>query len=90
MKYWMNMVLLPKTAISLILPDSYEIYWNTDAMQYVERMAVERDQFWASKNRIAKAKKKETDDRGSHHSCFYCRKRNQLSTRKGPAWLEFI
>ena len=45
----------PETAISLIIPDTYEVYWNIDAEQFIQKLAEERRKFW-NENRKAKAK----------------------------------
>ena len=45
----------PETAISLIIPDTYEVYWNIDAEQFIQRMAEERRKFW-NESRKKKAK----------------------------------
>jgi UPF0755 protein len=34
------------TAMSLVIPNTYEIYWNTDAGSLIRRMSVEHDRFW--------------------------------------------
>ena len=43
------------TAATLLLSDTYEIYWNTTPQQLIKRMAQERDRFWNAQ-RTAKAK----------------------------------
>jgi UPF0755 protein len=45
-----------QTAMTLVIPNTYEIYWNTDAGGLMRRMAVERDRFWNSE-RKAKAQR---------------------------------
>lgn len=45
-----------QTAMTLVIPNTYEIYWNTDAGGLMRRMALERDRFWNSE-RKAKAQK---------------------------------
>jgi len=40
--------LTPETAISIFLSDSYEFYWNTSALQLVERMMREFGDYWSS------------------------------------------
>lgn len=44
-----------ETAIGLYLPNSYELYWNTSAEQFRERMLREYQRFWSSE-RMEKAK----------------------------------
>lgn len=34
------------TAISLFIPNTYEFYWNTSAVQFIERMSRESRRFW--------------------------------------------
>jgi UPF0755 protein len=43
--------------ISLFIPDTYELYWNTDAKGIYSRMLKEYRKFW-NENRLAKAKLK--------------------------------
>lgn len=44
-----------RTIISMFLPDTYRMQWNTGAEELVERMATEYKKFW-NENRQAKAK----------------------------------
>ncbi|MFD1063663.1 endolytic transglycosylase MltG [Winogradskyella litorisediminis] len=44
-----------ETALGMYLPNSYQIFWNTSANKFVERMKSEYDKFWTP-NRVAKAK----------------------------------
>lgn len=44
------------TIACMFVPNTYEIYWNTSAQNFVERMAREYDNFW-NKSRIQKAEK---------------------------------
>jgi UPF0755 protein len=46
-----------ETIIALFIPDTYEIYWNTDALKLYNRMLKEYRIFWNDK-RIASAKEK--------------------------------
>lgn len=43
------------TLISAFIPNTYEMYWNTDAKGFLARMVKERDAFWAKNNRESKA-----------------------------------
>lgn len=43
-----------ETAMTLFIPNTYELYWNTTADDFVERMFVEYERFW-SKSRVKKA-----------------------------------
>lgn len=45
-----------KNVLTLFIPNTYEVYWNTSAEQFIERMAKEYDKFW-TKLRIQKAQK---------------------------------
>ena len=38
--------LTPETALTLIIPNTYEFYWNTSAMQFIDRMQKEYNTFW--------------------------------------------
>ncbi len=46
----------PETALGMYLPNSYEIYWNTTAEAFRNKMLKEYKRFW-NDNRIAKAHK---------------------------------
>ncbi|HSI91073.1 MAG TPA: endolytic transglycosylase MltG, partial [Adhaeribacter sp.] len=46
----------PTTILSMFIPNTYELYWNTTPEQLMERMKKEHDRFW-TKEREAKAKK---------------------------------
>jgi len=45
----------PDNIMALFIPDTYSIYWNTSAEQFVDRMAKEYKKFW-NKERKIKAK----------------------------------
>lgn len=45
-----------ETAISHIIPNTYEFFWNTDEVGFWKRMAKEHKAFW-NEERLAKAKK---------------------------------
>ncbi|MDR2806156.1 MAG: endolytic transglycosylase MltG [Dysgonamonadaceae bacterium] len=42
------------TILTLFIPNTYEIYWNTPVAAFLERMKKEHDRFW-NKERLAKA-----------------------------------
>lgn len=44
-----------QTIPALFLPNTYELYWNTDASRFVKKMKKEYDRFW-DEERLAKAK----------------------------------
>ena len=44
-----------ENSMSLIIPNTYEFYWNTSAKKFIERMAQEYRKFW-NEERKAKAK----------------------------------
>ncbi len=44
------------TAVAMYIPNSYEFYWNTSAIQFRDKMLKEYKRFW-NKDRIEKAKK---------------------------------
>jgi UPF0755 protein len=46
----------PTTIMTMFIPNTYELYWNTTPEQLMERMKKEYDRFW-TKERIAKAQK---------------------------------
>lgn len=41
-------------ALSLFIPNTYEMYWNTDAKAFIDRMVKEYNRFWTSQ-RVARA-----------------------------------
>lgn len=43
------------TLISAFIPNTYEMYWNTDPKAFVRRMIKEHDAFWDKNDRRAKA-----------------------------------
>ncbi|HRI58423.1 MAG TPA: endolytic transglycosylase MltG [Saprospiraceae bacterium] len=45
----------PETIITAFIPNTYEMYWNTDARGFVRRMLKEHDAFWNKENRRSKA-----------------------------------
>ena len=45
----------PETLISAFIPNTYEMFWNTDAKSFVRRMVKEHDAFWDKNDRRAKA-----------------------------------
>lgn len=45
-----------ETLMSLFIPNTYEVYWNTDAKSFLERMKREHDAFWEKDKRKIKAK----------------------------------
>lgn len=44
-----------ETLLTAFIPNTYEMYWNTDAKGFVKRMLKERDAFWGKNGRRAKA-----------------------------------
>ncbi|MGC8865841.1 MAG: endolytic transglycosylase MltG [Bacteroidales bacterium] len=45
----------PETAFALFIPNTYEVWWNTSASAFIERMAHEANKFW-NEARLQKAK----------------------------------
>ncbi len=41
--------------ISMFIPNTYDFYWNTNAEQFIERMAKEHNKFWSAEGRSEKA-----------------------------------
>ncbi|MBK7872943.1 MAG: endolytic transglycosylase MltG [Saprospiraceae bacterium] len=41
--------------MSLFIPNTYEMYWNSTPQQFIERMGKEHDAFWSKENRRQKA-----------------------------------
>lgn len=50
-----------ETLISLFIPNTYEIYWDTDPVQLLSRMENEHKKFWSKNDRLEKAKKLDLD-----------------------------
>jgi UPF0755 protein len=48
-----------ETLMSLFIPNTYELYWNTSPQGFVERMIKEHQAFWDKEGREGKAKEKE-------------------------------
>lgn len=46
------------TLMSLFIPNTYEMYWNTTPEGFIQRMKKERDHFWNQSDRLKKAKLK--------------------------------
>ena len=44
--YLMEAGLDRETALTMIIPNTYEFYWNTSARQFLDRMKREYEQFW--------------------------------------------
>lgn len=49
--YLLSYGFTPQSSIGMILPDTYEMYWNIDARGFMSRMKSEYDKFWSDKNR---------------------------------------
>lgn len=45
----------PETLMSLFIPNTYELYWNSTAADFLDRMQKEHDKFW-NEDRLASAK----------------------------------
>lgn len=56
-KYLNSINYSPETLMSLFIPNTYELYWNSSPEKFMERMIKEHDKFWKQKDRLAKAKK---------------------------------
>lgn len=46
----------PETLISAFIPNTYEMFWNTEAKAFVRRMVQEHKAFWDKNDRRAKAR----------------------------------
>ncbi len=46
-----------ESLISLFIPNTYELYWNTSPKEFLLRMQREQEKFWTAKDRQAKADK---------------------------------
>jgi UPF0755 protein len=47
--------LSPETLMSIFIPNTYEVYWNTTPQEVLEKMLAEHKKFWTTE-RLAKAK----------------------------------
>lgn len=45
-----------ENALSMYIPNTYELYWNTTVDAFLHRMNKENQKFWESNNRLEKAK----------------------------------
>ena len=45
----------PETLMSLFIPNTYQMYWNTTPEQFIDRMVDEHHAFWNKKNRLKRA-----------------------------------
>ncbi len=52
-KYIQKLGYTPETFISMFIPNTYELYWNTTPEQFAERMQKEHQKFWEKENRAA-------------------------------------
>lgn len=59
-EYMSRYGLTPQTAISLFLPDTYEVYWTISADELFNRMAREYKRFWTDERKTKAADKKLT------------------------------
>jgi UPF0755 protein len=57
-QYLSEFNLTPETAIGIIIPNTYEFYWNTGADKFIRRMADEYEKFWTD------SRKKKADQVG--------------------------
>lgn len=48
----------PETAISMFIPNTYELFWNTSARRFLARMQRENESFWQNDDRLENAEKK--------------------------------
>ncbi len=48
----------PRNVLSIVIPNTYEVYWNTDARSFRDRMLREYKRFWTD-NRVRLAKDRE-------------------------------
>ena len=55
-KFLNDLNLNEESVFSLFIPNTYEFFWNTDAIRFRERVVKEFDKFW-NDNRVEKAKK---------------------------------
>lgn len=46
----------PETLIAMFIPNTYEMFWNTDPKSFLKRMKKENESFWAKNGRLEKAK----------------------------------
>lgn len=53
--YLQNIGYTPETLMSLFIPNTYQMYWNTTPEAFMERMIKEHDNFWKKDNRLQKA-----------------------------------
>ena len=47
--------LTSESVISIIIPNTYQFFWNTSGMEFVKRIKLESDNFWDKNERTSKA-----------------------------------
>jgi len=45
-----------ETLMSIFIPNTYEVFWNTSPKRFMDRMIKEHERFWKKKSRLTKAK----------------------------------
>lgn len=55
-EYLQSIGYTPETFMSLFIPNTYQVYWNTTPEKFVERMVKEHKAFWEKENRLEKAR----------------------------------
>jgi len=45
----------PETLMSVFIPNTYQVYWNTPVRKFMERMIREHEAFWSQSDRLARA-----------------------------------
>jgi len=53
--YLQQFGLIPETAMSVFIPNTYDFFWNRDAKAFFEKMLQENKKFWTKDTRLKKA-----------------------------------
>ncbi|HRF37961.1 MAG TPA: endolytic transglycosylase MltG, partial [Saprospiraceae bacterium] len=56
-EYLQSIGYTPETFMSLFIPNTYQVYWNSTPEQFTERMVKEHKAFWDKENRLEKARR---------------------------------
>jgi UPF0755 protein len=68
--------------LSLLIPNTYELYWNISPNNLLERLKTEHDKFWQQKDRRAKAKELDLTESEVYTLASIVEKETQASSER--------
>lgn len=74
--YWEKLGYTKEMLPCLFIPDTYQVYWDTDTEDFFKRMVKEHDRFW-NKKTTEPSRLSGYDTSRSNHTGLHCRRRNQ-------------